>query len=186
MVESKGSRKENAPKLNVRRTRLIGPINSSSVGDVMRDIDYANEQQEFQGIKMVLGSSGGSIYDAITLYDHIRASEKPVDIIAAGHCMSAAVTILQAGDKRLSYPNTTFMIHPASYSTGQDNLDGVKLKLSQYEKLDETFFELTRKRAGISKEEWEKLYDPIKYFTAEEAKRMGPNGLIDDIVVFKK
>jgi ATP-dependent Clp protease protease subunit len=178
MVESKA--------INVRRTRLIGQINASSVEDVMKDIDSANEQDDIHAIKMVLGSSGGSIYDGITLYDHILASEKPVDILAAGYCMSAAVTVLQAGRKRLSYPHTTFMIHPASYGMGMQPLDDVKIGVKQYERLNETFLELTRGRSGMSKEEIEALYSPINYFNANEALDMGPNGLIDEILVFPR
>ena len=135
MVEKSSS----LPPEKIRRIQLVGRIDDSSVGGAMRDIDSANENKDIQAIKLVLASGGGSIYDAIALHDHIKASEKRVDILAAGYCMSAAVTILQAGEKRLSYPNATFMIHPAKYSFGPDELEHVRINTDQYEKLDENF-----------------------------------------------
>jgi ATP-dependent Clp protease protease subunit len=189
MAESE-PRKKDTPqsesKLHVRRTRLMGQINSYSVKEVMKDIDKANEEDEVDEIKMLLGSGGGSIYDGVALYDHILASEKPIDIVAAGNCMSAAVTVLQAGRKRLSYPHTTFMVHPSSFGMERKSFDDAVETFDQYKKLHYSFLDLTLERSGMKREEIESMYNPKKYFTAQEALQMGPNGFIDEIVVFRK
>lgn len=63
-------------------TRLIGEVNFESVKEVMKDIDLANNNAYIKEIILTICSYGGLLYLAFALYDHIKASKKPVNIIA--------------------------------------------------------------------------------------------------------
>lgn len=170
-------------KSKIIHTRLVGHINYDLIKDPLKAIDEANEKPEIEKVVLTIVSGGGFFYPSFALFDHIKASKKPVDIIAAGNCMSCAVMILQAGRKRLSYSNTVFMVHPSHFNQ-EDNkpfYESMKV-VDQYKINHEKFIELTITRSGISKAEFEKLYNPIKYFTPKEALSFGPNGLIDEIL----
>jgi ATP-dependent Clp protease, protease subunit len=161
-------------------TRLVGMVEDKSIKDVMRDIDYANSHDHIKEIVLTISSRGGWLYDGFALYDHIKASKKPVDIIAEGYCMSAAVMILQAGRNRLSRPHTSFMVHPSSYS--QEDRKSYSEFLSmvdEYKKMHDLFVKLTIERSGMDRLKFEKLYEPRKYLSAEQAKELK---LIDKVL----
>jgi ATP-dependent protease ClpP protease subunit len=62
-------------------------------------------------ITIVMNNPGGYTYDAMGIYDAIRASKNHVTIKVVGVAMSAGTVILQAADKRVLSPNSSFMIH---------------------------------------------------------------------------
>jgi ATP-dependent protease ClpP protease subunit len=161
-------------------TRLVGMVEDKTVRDVMRDIDHANSHDHIREIRLTISSKGGWLYDGFALYDHIKASEKPVDIIAEGYCMSAGVMILQTGRKRISRPHTIFMVHPSSY-TQEDKkpYSEFLLMVDEYKRMHDLFVKLTIGRSGMNRMSFEKLYEPRKYLSAENAKELK---LIDEIL----
>lgn len=174
-----GDRREKS-KSPILYTRLVGMVEDKSIKDVMRDIDHANSEDHIQEIILTITSKGGWLYDGFALYDHIKASKKPVDIIAEGYCMSAAVMILQAGRKRMSSPHTSFMVHPSNMSLEEKKPYSEFLSIvEEYKRNHDLFLKLTINRSGMSRSDFEKLYDPRKYLSAEKAKELK---LIDEIL----
>lgn len=165
----------------IMRAHLVGDIDAAGVEEVMERIDEANSKEYIQVIQFNLVSYGGDLLYAFALYDHIKASVKPVDIIVEGVCMSSAVMILQAGRKRLARPHTIFMVHPSiSYIEEKSYHEMISI-VDQYKKNHELFVKLTIERSGIGMEEFERLYTPRKYLSPKEAREFGPHGLIDGI-----
>lgn len=161
-------------------TRLVGMVEDKSIKDVMKDIDHANSHDHIKEIILTISSKGGWLYDGFALYDHIKASKKPIDIIAEGYCMSAAVMILQAGRKRISRPHTSFMVHPSNASQEERKpYSEFLLMVDEYKRNHDLFVKLTIDRPGISRSVFEKLYEPRKYLSAEQAKELK---LIDEIL----
>jgi ATP-dependent Clp protease, protease subunit len=161
-------------------TRLVGMVEDKSIKDVMRDIDHANSHDHIKEVILTISSKGGWLYDGFALYDHIKASKKPIDIIAEGYCMSAAVMILQAGRKRISRPHTSFMVHPSNYSQEDRKPYSEFLSMvEEYKRMHDLFVKLTIGRSGMNKSSFEKLYEPRKYLSAENAKDLK---LIDEIL----
>lgn len=164
-------------------TRLVGEVYYTSVKEVMKDIDVANTQEHIKEIVLTMTSHGGDLPAAFALYDHIRASSKPIDIVVEGLCMSSAVMVLQAGRKRISRPHTVFMVHPSQIFLQEHDRPYMEFLsiVEQYRKNQQLFVELTISRSGIEKDKFEKLYSPRKYLTPIQAKKFGKNGLIDII-----
>lgn len=177
------SDKNNESKSPTFYTRLIGGVDYASVKDVIKDVDMANSLNYVKEIYFTICSMGGLLYPAYALYDHIKTSKKPVDIIAKGTCMSAAVLILQAARRRLSTQNTVFMVHPSSYDVEQRRpLDEFLTITEEYKRIHELCIKLTIERSGMNRNEFEKIYKPRKYLSPEEARKIGTHGLIDEII----
>ncbi len=67
-------------------------------------------------VTVFLNTYGGNIYDALAIYDSIRALTNVMEIntVAVGNCYSAGVVLLQAGTQRFITPNTYLLIHEVS------------------------------------------------------------------------
>lgn len=164
-------------------SRLVGEVFYTSVREVMKDIDIANADGCVDEIRITVTSHGGDLLTAFALFDHIKNSKKPIDIIAEGMCMSSAVTILQAARRRFSSPHTIFMVHPSQIFV-EDHKPYMEFLsiVDQYKKNHDLFINLTIDRSGIKREEFERIYTPRKYLSPEEALYFGKYGLIDEVV----
>ncbi len=171
----------NDNKLITVYTLLVGVVEPKSVREVMKDIDQANaHEKEVKRVMLTIMSPGGWLYDGFALYDHIKASSVPVDIIAEGYCASSALMIMQAGRKRIARPHTSFMVHPSSHR--QEESEPYEEFLSiveQYKRNHDLFVKLTIERSKMDRKQFEALYEPRKYLSPEEALKLG---FIDEIL----
>ena len=162
--------------------RLVGHIDYDSAKDVLKDLDRAFSEPDILDVRLSIASPGGDLHCAFALYDQIKASPKPVDVVAMGLCMSAAVMVLQAARRRVARPHTVFMVHPTHNSVRDAKPYSEFITLvDQYKKNHDTLVELIIGRSGIPRAEFEKLYEPRCYLTPAEAKALGTAGLIDAI-----
>lgn len=161
--------------------QLVGDIDDELVKKAIEEIDIANAKDYVDQICMTLVTYGGDILYAIALYEHIKSSHKPVDIVTEGLCMSAGVMLLQAARVRAARPKTLFMVHPSITSLEEQSYPELMSIVDQARRNHDLFVELSIARSGITREEFEKIYTPRKYLTAEEAKAFGKYGLIDEI-----
>lgn len=168
-------------KQNIFYIQLVGEIEEHKVSHVMGELDIGNAKEYVDEIYLTLASYGGDILFGIALYEHIKASKKPVTIVATGVCMSIAVTILQAAKKRIARPHTLFMVHPSLSSLEESSYPEFISIVDQYKRNHDIFVKLTIERSGMDKEDFEKIYTPRKYLTPEEALRFGKYGLIDEV-----
>jgi ATP-dependent Clp protease, protease subunit len=163
-----------------RRLYLTGIITATTYHEIAIRLRYLSLVNQ-KPITLCLNTPGGSLTDALGLYDVIRATSKsvPVDIVTVGSCMSAGVLLLQAGTRRLSYPATQFLIHELS-ACGGGKLSQMTDEAQFARHLQEVADTIVAGRAGISVAEFQALYQRRDYFlSAKEAKRLH---LIDQIV----
>jgi ATP-dependent Clp protease protease subunit len=69
-------------------------------------------------INIVLNTIGGDVDCGYAMYDRIRQSPCPIQIIGYGAVMSMGAVVLQAADERVLSPNTTMMLHEGIMSSG--------------------------------------------------------------------
>lgn len=89
-----------------------GDIMDGAAGFYHREMSEA--AQFANHLDIFIDSFGGSVSEALAVHDLIRsfATSIPCRTIGVGFVASAAcLIILQAGDERLSYPHTRYMIH---------------------------------------------------------------------------
>lgn len=87
-------------------------------------------------ITIFLHTCGGEESEGLAIYDAIKSMPFHVTIISATHARSMSSIIFQAGDERLMYPSSYFMIH-----RGDVFFDGSYEKFSSYYQFQEKYNE---------------------------------------------
>jgi ATP-dependent Clp protease protease subunit len=165
-----------------RRINLTGGIDSYTAQSVANQLEFM-QLQSAKPINIRLNSPGGSVVDGFAIYDAIKEATKKaaVDITVQGACMSMAMIILQAGTKRLTYPNSAFMLHEVRRVSG-DYISKSESK-DMERQLKKTQDRLNAVITGRSKITLELLEEMIErkdhVMTAQEALE---HGLIDSII----
>ena len=92
---------------------IDGPIAAGHASFFYREMMLAAQHAKY--IIIHINSPGGDVNEAMAVHDYIRMISDegvPCDTLAVGEVSSAACAIVvQAGDKRISFPNTRFMLH---------------------------------------------------------------------------
>ena len=107
--------------LDSRSIMISGEINQELAQKICAQLLILQEMGDAP-IKLFINSQGGHVEAGDTIHDMIRFIKPPVYIIGTGWVASAGVSIYLAADKsrRLSLPNTRYMIHqPLGGTQGQ-------------------------------------------------------------------
>ena len=103
------------------KTRTI--IISQGIDSILAKSIYSRlvlleKESETDPVTVIINSQGGSADSGFGIYDMLRFIKPPIIAITAGLCASAAIIVFLAGDKgkRLSLPNSRFLIHQPSTS----------------------------------------------------------------------
>lgn len=160
---------------------LFGEIDETKSLDIIKSLHRAMTADN-DVMHIYINSQGGSVVDAISIYELIRiiATMRDVITIGCGEIMSAATIILQAGNQRLMTKNSIFMMHEMSF-----DLEGT---ISQHqdarigtEMMESIFFDILFSRCPDKKKRTlrKKIDRKETYLTSDQCKRYS---LIDGIV----
>lgn len=141
----------------MRKVYLFGEINNERAEKFVAQLHDLFEQSS-EPVTVYVNSCGGSVTDALAIYDVLRAAPCAIHIVGLGKVHSSAITILLAADRerRASYPNTEFMSHDISWKS-----DGPRAFLKdRVDQLERTVNQLLR------------IYTRDTRLTAEQARQM--------------
>lgn len=123
-------------------------------------------------ITLSINSPGGSVFDAIAIYNALRAKDAKVTVRVLGVAASAASLIAMAGDKIIMPENTYMMIHnPIGGCFG--NAEDMRELADVLDKIGESIVATYVARTGKTTEEVKALLAEDTWFTAAEAVEMG-------------
>ncbi len=171
---------------------LSGEIDEATAYSINLDIMYldATGVLDDKPLTVILNSPGGSVNDGFAIYDTIKmlvAKGRQVDIIGTGLVASMATVIMQAGTRRLSLPHIQFLLHQVSKSIGffgATEVSHVQEEGAELARLNNIVLKVISDRAGMELDELKNLCRKTDYWLdAEGAKKLGTNGLIDEIVL---
>lgn len=163
-----------------REIYINGEIDGVLCENVRQEIDQVLAQGATK-ITFKINSPGGSVVSALAMYDMISALNVETEAFVYGLCASAATYMLVAVDKAVASPSSTIMIHPCAgglYGT----LKEIEADLEYFASLQNRVLAIYASKTGKTAEEIEEIWEPAKYFTAEEALEFG---LIDEIAGVK-
>jgi ATP-dependent Clp protease protease subunit len=124
-------------------------------------------------IKIYVDSYGGGVYEALSLYDIIKASSCPTVTIGIGKVMSGGNIVLLAGDTRLAYENTTFMMHEVS-AENIGRKSELEIEFKEIKRLQEKLLTIFEKETNNSHDWWfARIKNGDCYFTTEDAILFG-------------
>ena len=113
---------------SLRREVYLFGINEGTGAVIEGQIRFWNQIDEDKGIpvsertpiKLYIDSGGGSLSDTFTIVDAVMMSKTPVITINTGCAYSGGFFVFICGDKRLAYPNSSFMFHEGSVGNSAD------------------------------------------------------------------
>ena len=155
-------------------------VDEHSANLIVAQLLFLDNQDSKKDIFLYINSPGGSVYDALAIYDTMNFVKADVQTVGIGVQASAAAFLLSSGakGKRSILPNATVMIHqPSSGTRGKVTDQEIDLKESlRVKKLLET---IMAKNTGQKPAQIHEDMERDRWMTSDEAKKYG---LVDNIV----
>ncbi len=155
-------------------------VNEHTANLVVAQLLFLANEDPKKDISLYINSPGGSVYDALAIYDTMQFVGPDIQTVGIGVQASAAAFLLSSGarGKRSLLEHATVMIHqPSSGTRGKVTDQEIDLRESLRVKklLEEIMAKNTGQKVGKIHADMER----DKWLTAEEAKKYG---LVDKII----
>ena len=155
-------------------------VNEHTANLVVAQLLFLDSVDPKKDIFFYINSPGGSVYDALAIYDTMQYVKADVQTVGIGVQASAAAFLLSSGakGKRFLLPHATVMIHqPSSGTRGKVTDQEIDLRESLRVKklLEEIMAKNTGQKAARIHEDMER----DKWLTADEAKTYG---IVDAVI----
>lgn len=159
---------------------LGSEVNEATANLVVAQLIFLHAEDPKKDIFFYINSPGGSVYDALAIYDTMQYVTNDIQTVGIGVQASAAAFLLSSGTegKRFVLPNATVMIHQPSSGT-RGKVTDQEIDLRESLRIKKLLESIMAKNTG---QKVEKIHDDMerdKWLTAEEAKKYG---LIDAII----
>lgn len=155
-------------------------VNEATANIVVAQLLFLQAEDPKKDIFFYINSPGGSVYDALAIYDTMQYVTNDIQTVGIGVQASAAAILLSSGTKgkRFLLPNSTVMIHqPSSGTRGKVTDQEIDLKEAlRVKKLIEV---IMQKNTGQSSKKVHEDMERDFWMTAAEAKKYG---LVDDVI----
>src|SRR6185437_6194416 len=160
------------------RDRIIflgDAIDQHTANLVVAQILFLENEDPGKDIILYLNSPGGSVYDAMAIYDTMRYVKSDIQTVGIGVQASAAAFLLSSGTKgkRLLLPNATVMIHQPSSASTRAKISDLEIDLKEGLRLKRLLIDIMAKSTGQTPAKVEKDMDRDYWMTADEAKKYG-------------
>lgn len=159
---------------------LGSDVNEASANVIVAQLLFLQAEDANKDIFLYINSPGGSVYDALAIYDTMKFITCDVQTVGIGVQASAAAFLLSSGTKgkRQLLEHSTVMIHqPSSGTRGKVTDQEIDLKESL--RIKRLLEDIMAKNTG---QKPEKIHDDMerdKWLTAKEALDYG---IVDKIV----
>jgi len=159
---------------------LGSDVNEATANIVVAQLLLLQEQDAKKDIFFYINSPGGSVYDALAIYDTMKYVTNDIQTVGIGVQASAAAFLLSSGTKgkRFMLPSATAMLHQPSSGT-RGKVTDQEIDLRESLRIKKLLEEILAKNTG---QKVAKVHDDLerdKWLTAEEAKKYG---LIDAVI----
>lgn len=142
-----------------------------------RQHEYGTERNV---IILHINSWGGSLVDALAIFDTIQALESEVHTIIEGACMSAATLISLSGNKRFIRKNAFVMIHQTRISPeGKLTSEAIKDMENNNDFTENIIKNVYLEKTSVGEEELVELLKHDLYLNSEYCLK---NGIVDEII----
>src|SRR5579884_1713353 len=159
---------------------LGSDVNEASANIVVAQLLFLQAEDPKKDIFFYINSPGGSVYDALAIYDTMQYVTNDIQTVGIGVQASAAAFLLSSGTKgkRFMLPNATAMIHQPSSGT-RGKVTDQEIDLRESLRIKRLLEEIMAKNTGQKVEKIHEDMERDKWLTAPEAKKYG---LVDDVI----
>lgn len=155
-------------------------VNEAVANAIVAQLLFLQAEDAKKDIFFYINSPGGSVYDAMAIYDTMQYVTNDVQTIGIGLQASAASFLLSSGakGKRFILPNSTVMIHQPSAGT-RGKVTDMEIDLKEGIRLKEKLNEILAANTGQAIEKIRRDMERDYWMSAKEAKKYG---LVDDVI----
>ena len=159
---------------------LGSDVNEASANIVVAQLLFLQAQDAKKDIFFYINSPGGSVYDALAIYDTMQFVTNDVQTVGIGVQASAAAFLLSsvAKGKRFILPNATVMIHQPSSGT-RGKVTDMEIDLKESLRIKHRLNEIMARNTGQTIEKIKTDMERDYWLTADDAKKYG---LVDAII----
>lgn len=184
VIESEG-RYERAYDIYSRllKDRIIflgSDVNEATANIVVAQLLFLQSEDPKKDIFFYINSPGGSVYDALAIYDTMQYVTNDIQTVGIGVQASAAAFLLSSGakGKRFILPNSTVMIHQPSSGT-RGKVTDMEIDLKESLRIKHRLNEIMAENTGQKVEKIQLDMERDKWMDSEEAKKYG---IVDAII----
>jgi ATP-dependent Clp protease protease subunit len=159
---------------------LGSDVNEATANLIVAQLLFLQAQDAKKDIFFYINSPGGSVYDALAVYDTMQYITNDVQTVGIGVQASAAAFLLSSGTKgkRYSLPNATVMIHQPSSGT-RGKVTDQEIDLRESLRIKHLLESIMASNTGQKQEKIHEDMERDKWLTAEQAKEYG---IVDEII----
>ena len=156
-------------------------VNEHTANLIVAQLLFLDSEDTKKDIFLYINSPGGSVYDALAIYDTMQYVKADIQTVGIGVQASAAAFLLSAGTKgkRFILPHGTVMIHQPSSGT-RGKVTDQEIDLKEALRLKRLLEAIMAKNTGQKLERIHEDMERDKWLTAEEAKKYG---IVDDVII---
>src|ERR1700685_297656 len=184
VIESEG-RYERAYDIYSRllKDRIIflgSDVNEMTANLIVAQLLFLQAENPKKDIYLYINGPGGSVYDALAIYDTMQYVSNDIQTVGIGVQASAAAFLLSSGTKgkRFALPNSTVMIHQPSSGT-RGKVTDQEIDLRESLRIKKLLEEIMAKNTGQKVTKIHEDMERDKWLSSEEAKKYG---LIDAVI----
>lgn len=159
---------------------LGSDVNEHTANLIVAQILFLESEDAKKDIKLYINSPGGSVYDALAIYDTMRFVKCDIETVGIGVQASAAAFLLSSGTKgkRFLLNNSTVMIHQPSSGT-KGKVTDQEIDLRESLRVKGLLEEIMAKNTGQKKSQIHTDMERDRWMSAEEAKKYG---IVDKVI----
>ncbi len=155
-------------------------VNEHTANLIVAQLLFLQSQDAKKDIFLYINSPGGSVYDALAIYDTMQFVTNDIQTVGIGVQASAAAFLLSSGTKgkRFLLPHSTVMIHQPSSGT-RGKISDQEIDLREGLRLKKLLEEIMAKNTGQKPSRVHEDMERDKWLDAKEAKAYG---IVDKII----
>jgi ATP-dependent Clp protease protease subunit len=159
---------------------LGSDVNEATANLIVAQLLFLQAEDAKKDIFFYINSPGGSVYDALAIYDTMQYVTNDIQTVGIGVQASAAAFLLSSGTagKRFALPHSTVMIHQPSSGT-RGKVTDQEIDLRESLRIKRLLEEIMAKNTGQKVEKIHEDMERDKWLTATEAKKYG---IVDAII----
>lgn len=155
-------------------------VNPHTANLITAQLLFLDNEAPGKDIFMYINSPGGSVYDALAIYDTMQYVKSDVQTVGIGIQASAAAFLLSSGakGKRFILPNASVMIHQPSSGT-RGKVTDQEIDLRESLRLKKLLEGIMAKNTGQKPARIHEDMERDKWLSATEAKTYG---IVDAVI----
>lgn len=156
------------------------PVDEITANLVVAQLLFLQAEDPKKDIYFYINSPGGSVYDALAIYDTMQYVTNDIQTVGIGIQASAAAFLLSSGTKgkRFALPHATVMIHQPSSGT-RGKVTDQEIDLRESLRIKKLLEEIMAKNTGQKPARIHEDMERDKWLTADEAKAYG---IVDAVI----